>query len=332
MGPKTAAGTRQQRAAFTLVELLVVIVIVAVLAGMLFPVFARAREKARRASCASNLRQIGLSYLAYAADYDGLLPRADWCYEGGTKPLPGAPATAKGCGPFWGSRVNHYKWWYWTMPYVKSADLFWCPSRPYDETNDKDREEWTRNAEIENGYGLNVALTGALNVYGYASPPVHYGAIRNSFLGGGVDAMRSPAETFLLLDKRFICLPTNDYWTLVETTAWPVAYKQYWADVFFDGYHTNRSLIPARSWRGLRPSRAVIHDGGINLAFCDGHVKWMGVEAFLEKCPDKGEYLKKAQTPDRDGATADSGLLPGQTPWSHGGMTRDWPLWGLYVP
>lgn len=62
---------------FTLIELLVVIAIIAILAAILFPVFARAREKAREASCASNLKQIGLAVHMYASDFDDLLPLAN---------------------------------------------------------------------------------------------------------------------------------------------------------------------------------------------------------------------------------------------------------------
>ena len=62
---------------FTLIELLVVIAIIAILASILFPVFSRAREQARKASCAAHLRQIGLAIQMYAQDYDGLLPLAD---------------------------------------------------------------------------------------------------------------------------------------------------------------------------------------------------------------------------------------------------------------
>ncbi len=67
----------QRRGAFTLIELLVVIAIIAILAAILFPVFAKAREKARQSSCSSNLKQLGTSLRMYAQDYDELLPRND---------------------------------------------------------------------------------------------------------------------------------------------------------------------------------------------------------------------------------------------------------------
>ena len=63
-----------RKRAFTLIELLVVIAIIAILAAILFPVFARARENARRASCLSNLKQIGLGVMQYNQDYDGHYP------------------------------------------------------------------------------------------------------------------------------------------------------------------------------------------------------------------------------------------------------------------
>src|SRR5688500_9143161 len=76
MGDKrtTMTNTGKFRRAFTLVELLVVIAIIAILAAILFPVFAQAREKARAAACLSNLKQLGLATAMYAQDHDELLP------------------------------------------------------------------------------------------------------------------------------------------------------------------------------------------------------------------------------------------------------------------
>ncbi len=96
----------QTRSAFTLIELLVVIAIIAILASILFPVFGRARENARRASCQSNLKQLGLGFQQYAQDYDG------W---------------TMGSGVFVGGGAYH-SWPSVLFPYVKSDQLFTCPS------------------------------------------------------------------------------------------------------------------------------------------------------------------------------------------------------------
>ena len=95
----------QRKSAFTLIELLVVIAIIAILAAILFPVFARARENARRSSCQSNLKQIGLGILQYVQDYDEKLPFA--CQDAGGDILP---------------------WQVTTQPYLKSTQIFKCPS------------------------------------------------------------------------------------------------------------------------------------------------------------------------------------------------------------
>jgi prepilin-type N-terminal cleavage/methylation domain-containing protein/prepilin-type processing-associated H-X9-DG protein len=96
---------------FTLIELLVVIAIIAILAAILFPVFARARENARRASCQSNLKQIGLGIMQYTQDYDEKYPKAVVGY-------PNAPY----------SESNPVGWADAIQPYVKSTQLYQCPS------------------------------------------------------------------------------------------------------------------------------------------------------------------------------------------------------------
>ncbi len=127
------------RKAFTLIELLVVIAIIAILAAILFPVFAQAREKARQTTCLSNCKQIGLGITMYVNDYDETFPRNDDCIA----PQQTLSAERRGLaeGPY-GQRVNHYKWQYWIYPYVKNIQIFFCPSRPFDRT------AWEQNAEI----------------------------------------------------------------------------------------------------------------------------------------------------------------------------------------
>jgi len=114
------------RRGFTLIELLVVIAIIAILAAILFPVFARAREKARQSSCQSNLKQIGLAYAMYAQDYDERLPRGSGYIAPGTAADPPGTNTIAGL----------YGEWYITLaPYIKNTQIFNCPSSPYSDVN-----------------------------------------------------------------------------------------------------------------------------------------------------------------------------------------------------
>jgi len=101
------------RKAFTLIELLVVIAIIAILAAILFPVFAKAREQARKSSCLNNEKQIGLSVMQYAQDYDETMPATDF---------GGMWATSQWSAYGWGYIFKTFE------PYIKSKQVFTCPS------------------------------------------------------------------------------------------------------------------------------------------------------------------------------------------------------------
>jgi prepilin-type N-terminal cleavage/methylation domain-containing protein len=127
---------KHSRFGFTLIELLVVIAIIAILAAILFPVFAQAREKARQTSCLSNLKQIGLGAIMYTQDYDETFPRLQW-------DIASTPDRAS-----W----NPWTWKESIAPYVKNgtammdwgvggarvlnavSDVWVCPSDPYGDT------------------------------------------------------------------------------------------------------------------------------------------------------------------------------------------------------
>jgi prepilin-type N-terminal cleavage/methylation domain-containing protein/prepilin-type processing-associated H-X9-DG protein len=111
-------STAVKRAGFTLIELLVVIAIIALLAAILFPVFARARDNARRATCMNNLKQIGLGTMQYVQDNDGRFP-VD-VYGGVLGP------DGRELEPGW----NAVFWQQMIWPYVKSDQIFFCPSSP----------------------------------------------------------------------------------------------------------------------------------------------------------------------------------------------------------
>jgi len=112
------------RSGFTLIELLVVIAIIAILAAILFPVFAKVREKARQTACLSNVKQLGLAFMQYEQDFDESPPNTTNLY---------------GYGPGWAGQI---------YPYVKSAAVFRCPS---DTTTDGTNEH-------DSSYALNKNL------------------------------------------------------------------------------------------------------------------------------------------------------------------------------
>jgi len=168
-----------QKRAFTLIELLVVIAIIAILAAILFPVFAQARAKARQASCLSNVRQIGTSLMMYVQDYDETTP---------------------------GARGGGWEWWTELMPYMKNLDLLSCPDR----TNGGPRTQGSA-AGVAAGCVSGVYAQKRYAGYGYNWGPIHYrggglmgpsnAAITGDscgryHLGTSLASIDSPAEMF----------------------------------------------------------------------------------------------------------------------------------------
>jgi len=188
-----------KRRGFTLIELLVVIAIIAILAAILFPVFARAREKARQSSCTSNLKQIGTALMMYLQDYDEVL-----CDTVMGRDAPDHPART-------------YAWMSIIMPYVKNQQLFKCPSCWWGSS---DIAGW---GTINGGYGGVREVMGYAGNLGYSDDPVGWGGDPNldaPGYGQPIAAMSAPAENILVSDAsnwntvRF-------YWERTDNTGHP---------------------------------------------------------------------------------------------------------------
>lgn len=123
-----------RRRGFTLIELLVVIAIIAILAAILFPVFARAREQARKAACTSNVKQLGTAWMMYVQDYDEQFPPSNSTQATAQNPNPewepqsALPFPCKPCRPRHKVTKLPYDPRFFAMPYIKNTDLFKCPS------------------------------------------------------------------------------------------------------------------------------------------------------------------------------------------------------------
>jgi len=233
-----------KRRAFTLIELLVVITIIAILAAILFPVFARARENARRTSCLSNLKQMGLALMQYTADYDEKYPTS-------------YVATAQ--APPDGIRWVNADLWFWPQTlyaYHKSAEVFLCPSARSTQYGTTPTSAG-RPIAFSDQYGANVMLM---------PPGPATGATVVSMA-----AVQSPAAVYMLMDSGSYVMAPRDMGGIKPITN--PDKSAYW-------YLPGSCSIPGVATTGLITVRADDctngrHFLGVNVAFADGHVKWL---------------------------------------------------------
>jgi prepilin-type N-terminal cleavage/methylation domain-containing protein/prepilin-type processing-associated H-X9-DG protein len=227
---------KREKRGFTLIELLVVIAIIAILAAILFPVFSRAREQARKAACLSNAKQIGLALMMYAQDWDEVLPI--WY------------------APCWGQHPV-YGGLYWTeqlMPYLKNVDIYRCPSSLY---------EWEGLASCYPGTQGRPQNNWRVN-YGFNE------GIYNDV--GGISRLaniRHPAEVVVISDNLSTVLAPAGHIT-PEGINPRIAFANYnWNGDIACGCPGKLS-VPI----DVALDRHARHTGGAVLIFADGHAKW----------------------------------------------------------
>ena len=233
------------RKAFTLIELLVVIAIIAILAAILFPVFARARENARRASCMSNLKQIGLGLMMYTQDYDEHYPS-----RGYTTPTDQIPPDNQ----VWYSSggTNSWFWQQIIYPYTKSEQLYRCPN-------------------------------GVPSTYPYSGNYGTNGVIMQSSLGLSMAALESPSTTYLAMDSGMYYMEINsgtDFVTSPSGWFWYIPGTQKYSGCPLTGCN---STYPMTGDTGADFDSDGRHFDGNNVIFGDGHVKWVKTAAIWDE-------------------------------------------------
>jgi len=233
------------RKGFTLIELLVVIAIIAILAAILFPVFATAREKARQTACLSNMKQMGLAFIQYTQDYDERAP------EGICTPL-----NAGGSREHWAAALN---------PYMKSANIYTCPSDP---TNPASSTNIVMSYAINANFGIDqTSDSQSMSQFTAPSVTVLLVEIRGFGRGNLSDATQGALSSRGHESSAF-CLPSGDCGT-------PANNAGNWGVLYATGYFVNSVLpVPTGNFDAIFTAQPA-HNGGSNYALADGHVKWL---------------------------------------------------------
>jgi prepilin-type N-terminal cleavage/methylation domain-containing protein/prepilin-type processing-associated H-X9-DG protein len=257
---------------FTLIELLVVIAIIAILAAILFPVFAKAREKARQTACLSNMKQLALASLMYASDWD-----ERWAPQQlrATNPLREFLLPHIACDNTTNKRLQtRFSVQSLMQPYVKNAGLFACPSWSAARTCRANfplpvtqwsyswaySGLWHSSSTAMGGTGPGSIQCVACNRLCASAGNVGPGA----YYGTSTGAAAAPANTILIIEMK------------VGSLGYP---KRCWTTACAnDGTHSMHSYL---NYLGPAPgSERVVHNEGNNFAFCDGHAKWMQMPDF----------------------------------------------------
>ncbi len=288
-------STKRSRQGFTLIELLVVIAIIAILAAILFPVFQKVRENARKIACLSNMKQIGLSFTQYTQDYDENLPT-------GGNPL----------GQGWAGRV---------YPYVKSTGVFKCP--------DHTAGVHVNTSVTPNVTGYPISYAGNFNFMRTDGANPH-----DPHSGQALNSLVSPAKTVLLCESSnevWSAMTDPDEANSANGVLSPTTNGDSSGDIFaFGGYNRGGQL--ATGCLGGRDCSAYVnnppgggfdskvgrHADGSNYLMTDCHAKWFrgsavsgGSVALAQDCNQGDSAIQPTDCVTSDGSPVDAGMAEG---------------------
>jgi len=245
---------KRTRSGFTLIELLVVIAIIAILAAILFPVFAQAREKARAISCLSNLKQMGIAIMMYVQDYDEQFPFAATVFSDGT-------------------RID---WRIVILPYIKNG------TRGLAQTGD---------GTVVGGIFSCPSTSGSKRIYGAHSAIIHFPTMSSgaTWAPVGLSALNRPAEIIIVTEVGYgtdnngsLEGLTEDWWWHGGAT-WPPIFQGNDSGAKFDGDGDNANC-DAAGWPQCNTYLPRYrHTGSANMTFADGHAKAM-IKGRLNYC------------------------------------------------
>ncbi len=307
--------------AFTLIELLVVIAIIAILAAILFPVFAQAKAAAKKAAAISNQKQIGLGFVMYAGDADDRYPIRSGCeLNSSINPALNDGVTrcggAKPGGPGFAHSMTWQTWQKYIAPYVKNVDLYTHPLRT------KSDADWRDNGQILNAFAVNLGLTGAATAAFTTTP----------WTGGTQSAIPNVSGAMLLLElphsyaaPLMVDESVNNGVSngVTSQTGYNLAVREYWRAILLKnagGCNTTEE-----------PEPAAAPGGGLVVGHADGSAKFYQVKKFLGMTPTKAEYIPGAGFPftgigtNCRNATNAARYTGGTTP----NMNINYPLWAL---
>jgi prepilin-type N-terminal cleavage/methylation domain-containing protein/prepilin-type processing-associated H-X9-DG protein len=254
---------------FTLIELLVVIAIISILAAILFPVFASAREKARQTSCLSNIKQLSLAFFEYSQDYDGTYVHV--------KNLD--PASSVVSDLTYSYDPNRSIWSGMLMPYMKANGILFCPSSNHDLLSpdpatgakfDGLSDQTVNDAQLS--IGMNSAI----------DPVGTYGCLVGLSMTGDPTTQTlnaSSACTSSAIESQFdtpSLTPIFADSVATDPDDTQYAFNLGFVVIAFFMPDTSGGVSTRHGGQSTNPT-----NGGLNMGFLDGHAKWYNVQSAI---------------------------------------------------